>query len=488
MKQQVIAARAIQDMAARNRVTVLQNMANKAQRQTARGAAADTRAYVIPAGQHDDPTARHLVNTLLKSDIEIWEAGDDFEVRGQRYAAGSFVVPAAQPKIGLVQNLLARTLYPDNTWTRARDGSPLRPYDTATHTMAEMMGVRVDELRSEPEGDFQRLTGAVDRGLAAGGERLRLDGRHNASYQAVNLLLDAGVTVQRVDSAAMSLRPGDFIVSGADADTVRSIAEASGAEFNEIGVEPRVQHREVSRARVGMYKRYQGGNMDEGWSRLVLETFDFPYASVRDTEIQAGNLRASYDLILLPHDRTRSLMGGNDERFGPAPAVPEQYRSGLGEEGVAALKEFVEAGGTLVTIGGASEFAIEHFNLRVRDVTEGVPSTEFFCPGSTLRVHFDNTNPLAYGMPERGYALFWDSPAFEILPASDGERYQRIATYADRDILQSGWLVGEEYLSKKTAVVAAAVGEGQVVLIGVRAQHRAQTHGTFKLLFNTILR
>jgi hypothetical protein len=356
VRQQVIAARAIQDMAARNRITVLQNMAHKARRQTERGAEGEVQAYVIPARQHDGPTAKHLVNTLLKSDIEIWHAESGFEMDGMHYDAGSFVVPAAQPKVGLVRNLLARTLYPDNTWTRSRDGAPLRPYDTSTHTMAEFMGVRVDNLPAPPEGEFRRLEGPVERGSAVAGNRVLLDGRHNASYHAVNLLLDAGVRVERVTADAASLRTGDFVVAGADGDLLEDVAAASGAEFRTIGAEPRMQRPELQRARVGMYKRYQGGNMDEGWTRLVLETFAFPYASVRDSEIRAGELRANYDVIILPHDYTISLMGETGGRFGPPPPVPAEYESGLDEDGVAALREFVEAGGTLVAIGRSSDF------------------------------------------------------------------------------------------------------------------------------------
>jgi hypothetical protein len=488
VKQQVIAARAIQDVAARNRETVLRNMANKALRQTERGRNAATVSYVIPRRQHDGPTAAHLVNTLLKSDVEIWVAEGDFDVDGMVYQAGTFVVPAAQPKTGLVKNLLGRTLYPDNTWTRSREGAPLRPYDTSTHTMAEAMGVRVDELGTAVEGQFARLEEAVASGSTADADRLRLDGRHNASYHALNLLLDQGVTVNRVAADTAGSHAGDFIVSGASDDLVAHVAELTGAQFAAAGAEAGEAQAEVERGRLGVYQRYQGGNMDEGWTRLMLEQFDFPYTSVRDTEIKAGGLRAKYDVILLPHDRTSTLMGGNDSRFGPARPVREDYQSGLGDEGVEALQAFVEAGGTLVAIGRSSEFAIEKFSLRVRDVTAGLPSTEFFCPGSTLRVNFDTTHPLAAGMPANGYGLFWDSPAFELLPAGDSERYHRVVTYVDRDILQSGWLIGEEHLSNKAAVVAADVGDGQVVLVGIRAQHRAQTAGTFKLIFNSVIR
>ncbi len=488
VKQQVIAARAIQDLAARNRETVLANMANKALRQTERGRDAATRSYIIPLRQHDGPTSQRLVNTLLKSDIEIWEAQQAFDVDGMVYQAGTFVVPAAQPKTGLVRNLLGRTLYPDNTWTRGRDGSPLRPYDTSTHTMAEVMGVRVDELGVEVAGEFERLVEPTTLRHYSSGDRLRLDGRHNASYQAVNLLLDEGVQVERIDRAGGSLAVGDFVVLDAAPELLEAVASDSGAEFAAMDAGPGVEHHTIERQRLAMYQRYQGGNMDEGWTRLMLEEFDFPYTSLRDTEIQAGSLRDKYDVIVLPHDRTQTLMGGNDSRFGPARPVPEQYQSGLGDEGVAALREFVEAGGTLLAIGRSSDFAIEKFELRVRDVTAGLPSTEFFCPGSTLRVKFDTSNSLALGMPATGYGLFWDSPAFELLPASDSERYHRVVTYVDRDLLQSGWLIGEKYLANKAAVVSADVGDGQVVLVGIRAQHRAQTHGTFKLLFNAFIR
>jgi len=91
-------------------------------------------------------------------------------------------------------------------------------------------------------------------------------------------------------------------------------------------------------------------------------------------------------------------------------------------------------------------------------------------------------------MPSSGLVLFWESPAFEITPSNDNDDYEIVATYADRDILQSGWLVGEKHLSKKAAMVQAKYGQGRVVLIGFRPQHRAQTHGTFKLLFNALVR
>jgi hypothetical protein len=306
----------------------------------------------------------------------------------------------------------------------------------------------------------------------------------------VNLLLDRSVAVRRVDGASGGLRPGDFLVSGSSPSVLSEVARESGAAFEAIERIPSTGTHEVKRERVAMYQRYRGGNMDEGWTRFVLEQFRFPYRSVMDAEIRQGNLNAKYDVILLPHDSPATIEGKEEERRPgqPEDLYPPEYRSGVGEEGIASLKDFVANGGTLVTFGEAAEFAIESFDLRVRNVLEKVDSKEFFCPGSTLKTRFENDRPLAYGMPSAGVVLFWESPAFEILPSNDNDDYEIVATYADRDILQSGWLVGEKHLSKKAAMVTAKHGDGRVVLIGFRPQHRAQTHGTFKLLFNTMLR
>jgi hypothetical protein len=154
---------------------------------------------------------------------------------------------------------------------------------------------------------------------------------------------------------------------------------------------------------------------------------------------------------------------------------------------VAALKEFVNKGGTLVALGGASDFAIEQFSLGLRNSLAGLNTKEFWCPGSTLRLDIDNKLPEAYGMPERAFGVFLQgNMAFDLSNTAD-EKYHVIARYADREILQSGWLVGEQNLSKKAAMVTAGVGKGRVIVVGFRTQHRAQTYGTFKLLFNALI-
>jgi hypothetical protein len=505
--RQKVSAWATLDLAARNRETVLWNAYQKARRQTERGAQGKPTAYVIPANQHDPLTMAKMVNKLLVQGIDIRQVLKGLTTSdGTNYPAGSYVVPLAQPKLGLIRYLLGRTFYPDNEWTRNRDGSPMRPYDMATDTMFEFMGVRVDPVDEAITGDLQKLSSPIPitGKLGQAGTGFRMDGRLNDSFKALNLLIDRGVAVRRADKADQGFRPGDFIVAAGSEAILADVARQTGVDFTPLKGDVKQGSHEAKRLRIGMYQRYNGGNMDEGWTRLVLEQFSFPYTSLMDVDVKKSNLNDRVDVIILPEDSTASITG---ERGAPPPgatagaaggrgggegggaSAPPEYRSGIGAEGVNALRTFVQKGGTLVALGGAGNFAIERFALPIRNVLANRTSMEFWCPGSTLNVKFDNSNPLAYGMPAQGLALFMSgSPAFEIGSTDRGDQLEIIVRYADRNLLQSGWLLGESNLVKKAAMVAAKLGEGRVILIGFRAQHRAQTHGTYKLLFNALVR
>ncbi len=520
VERQKVSAWATLDLTARNRDTVLWNAYLKGKRQTERGAAGKPGAYVIPVTQHDPLTADLMINKLLIQGIEIKQASKTLSMpSGMTYGAGSFVISMAQPKMGLIRYLLDRTFFPDNDWTRNKDGSPIAPYDMATDTMFEYMGVRVDPIDDAKAIDDASLkilaaplhpVGKVSKGAAG----YFMSGNLNESFHAVNLLLAGGVKVRRVDKAAQGLSPGDFVVYTAPETTLTSIAEKTGVDFLPLQAAFSEGTHEIKKLRIGMYQRYGGGNIDEGWTRLTLEQFQFPAVPIMDAAIKKGNLDADFDVIVFPQDSTATIVGeaapaaGRGGRGGEttAPAgeaaaaagrgagggrggsTPPEYRTGIGADGVAALRAFVEKGGTLVTLGSASNFAIERFGLSVRDATAGKNTKEFWCPGSTLKIKVDNTNPIGYGMPQDALAVYlMGSPAFVLTPTQHNERYEVVARYADRDLLQSGWLVGEDTIAKTGGVVAAHVGSGKIVLIGFRTQHRAQTYGTYKLLFNTLI-
>lgn len=492
VEQQKIAALAIADIAARNKETVLKNAYLKATRQTQRGADAEVKAYIIPAEQHDGLTANKLVNVLLGQGVEVKRTNAELTHEGKVYGSGSYVITMAQPKQGVIRWLVGRTLYPDNEYTRDRNNDPIRPYDMSTDNVAEYMGVRVDPVNTAVEGNYPVVTETVAPvgTVTKGKNGYVLAGSSNDSFTALNLLWNNKVKVSRVTKAGNGLQPGDFIVSALSNNLANQIAKQTGVSFKALDIDASGQSQPVSRQRIALFQRYLGGNIDEGWSRLLLEKFEFPYTTLMDKELKAGELNKKYDVIILPDDNLSRMTGENLGEFsGNRPdAFPPEYRSGFGQQGVNTLKDFVEKGGVLLTFGQAGELPIEKFKLPIRNVVKGVPSKKFWSPGSTLKMNFDNTNPLAFGMPTTGLGLFTGgNEVYEVIPSDRNDKIERIITYTTRDILQSGWLLGEDVIAEKAAMVSVGMGQGKVVMIGFRPQHRVQTHGTFKLVFNSLV-
>src|SRR6185503_9012243 len=241
-------------------------------------------------------TAVKMVNKLLGQGVEVTRATKPFTTSaGLVYPEGSFVVSMAQPKMGLIRYLLGRTFYPDNEWTRDRDGSPTRPYDMATDTLFEFMGVRVDTLDEIAEIHDAALE-KVAAPLAPAGKVTRspngysIDGRLNDSFRAVNLLFDKNIAVRRVDKPSAGLRAGDFLIAAGAEPTLETVARQTGVDFSPLRAAVATGVHDTKRLRIAMYQRYGGGNIDEGWSRLTLEQFNFPYTSIFDPEIKKGGL------------------------------------------------------------------------------------------------------------------------------------------------------------------------------------------------------
>jgi hypothetical protein len=501
VERQKVAAWSLLDTLARNKDTILWHTYLKASRQTERGAKGKPAAYVISANQHDPLTLDKMINKLLGQGIDVMQSARGFTTEDNTtYPPGSFYVTLAQPKMGLIRYLLGETHYPDNEWTRRQDGTPIRPYDMGADVMAEFMGIKVDPLNNPIAADFVKVAALIEPvgKVAKGPAGYVIDGRLNDAFKAMNQLFDKDVPLRRVDAAGDGLRAGDFIVPASAPDAVvAEIARTTGVPFNPLKAAPKQAH-ELKRLRIGMYQRYRGGNMDEGWTRWIFEQSAFQFKDVYDAEIKKGNLNASYDVFIFPDDSTVTITGDESDRRGAGESgggrfagvpdtTPPEYRSGIGAEGVTAIKDFVQKGGTLVTLGGATDFAIAKLGLPVRNVVANLSTKEFFCPGSTLRVAIDNTNPLAYGMPPEGLVLFHYSPAFDVVATEFNDRNQIVVRYADRKIEQSGWLNGEKYIAGKTAMASVGYGQGNVVLIGFRTQNRAQTHGTYKFLFNALV-
>jgi hypothetical protein len=363
-----------------------------------------------------------------------------------------------------------------------------------------MMGVRVDHIAGPLKVETKLIAEAplAPGKVPAAKAGYTLSAKLDAAFKAVNQLQAKGVTVSRIDADAPGLTKGDFLVTGGAEADMKAIAKDTGVDFLPVTSVPATGTHPLKRMHIGLYQHYYGGNVDEGWTRWLIKQFGFDYNNLLDPELKKGSLNAKYDVIIIPDDSTSTLTGeaatgarggGGGEGYGRNPMeFPPEYRSGFGEEGVAALKDFVQKGGTIVTLGTASNFAMEKLGVRARNVLANVPSKEFWCPGSTLKVNVDTDSPLAYGMPKQALALYLSGdPVFAITPSNSNEKYQVIVSYQDRELLQSGWLVGETNITNKAAMISAEMGKGKVILIGFRAQHRAQTYGTFKLFFNALM-
>ncbi len=501
LRGQLAAAMATLEVAANNREMILRNMNAKAVRSIEKGRAEAPYAFLFPPGQRYPNTAHRLLKTLMEMSVEVHVAASPISVGDVTYPEGTFVVFASQTARPFLVSLLSRTVYRDNLWVRSQDGKPMMNYDFATQTMAEFKGVDVVEAEKFPEGSFREVTEMwMSEGVVEGSKiGYVLDGRINDCFKALNLLAKEGVEVHRVhesvDLGEESLPPGAFYVPrkrGVE-PKLRKVAEETHLRFHGLDEEPGFSHGPVKPLKIALYQRYWGGNMDEGWTRWLLEQYGFEYTTVMDEEVKEG-LRG-YDVFILPSDPPAFITGEGveewyEEKFKgtlTAPVLPPEYKTGIGEEGVEKVKEFVEKGGRVLALYESCEFAIEELGVPVRNTVKDLKPDEFHCPGSTIRVNIDNTHPLGYGMPEKGLILLRGNHAYAVKGGHWNENYSTVITYPEEDMMQSGWLIGEKHLARKAALIKAKMGDGDVVLYGFAPQMRALTDATFKVFFNALV-
>jgi hypothetical protein len=449
-------------------------------------------AFILPPEQRDPAAFRKLEELLLQGGIEIQHALEPFRADGDPYPPGTDIILMAQPYRAYVKTLLERQDYPVRT---GPNGRAEKPYDVAGWTLPAQMGVDVRTIvRTFEPPAMSRVTTAAIPPAEAWSDRkptyFVVDARGNGGAVAVNRLLATGMNVSWL-TAPIELRgykypAGSLVVTPAKnaknapnpTPVLQRIASQLGLRSDGVAGKAPTTIRPITRVRTALYKPWLA-NIDEGWTRWLLEQHEFTFKSLTDADVRAGALRTQYDAIVVPSEVAERLVGGQS-----ADAVPPEYAGGLGETGVAALKTFVEMGGTLVALNQATAFAINTFELPVRDVTRDVASTEFSCPGSIVRIDLDINQPLAYGMAPSTGGFCDQSAAFEILTPG---RVSTAARYGMANLLLSGWLEGEQVVVGRPAVVDVTVGAGRVVLLGFAVQHRAQSLATFRLLFNAIL-
>jgi hypothetical protein len=461
-------------------------------------------AFIIPAGQRDEGRAWEMARTLLMGGVEISIAEGPFTADEIEYGAGSLVIPMSQPFRSYAKDLLEIQRYPDRQLYPG--GPPERPYDAAGWTLPLAMDVATVQVMAPFTFDGRPVT--ADDGPAAGikggrGEAYLIDGAVNNSYRLINRALGKGYRVWR---------SGDQpAIGGGEGFSGGFVVEPPGGEG---GLQPWLEELEVTargtrrsgtspgarlrRIRLGVYQPWTA-SMDEGWLRWVLEKYEFHYSTLHNAEIQAGRLFERYDVIILPDISTADLETGVAEG-----ELPSEYIGGLGRQGGFALRDFVHSGGVLVAVNRSSDWAIEWLNVPVNNILTETAGTqendeekEFFCPGSLLRLELTGEpgTGLLFGMGESLPILYHGGPVFKILTEAEGPdvdvdraEVSMSGRYPGSNPLLSGWIQNSEVIERSGALADVSIGGkgGRVVLFGFSPYRRAQTNGSFRLLFNAI--
>jgi hypothetical protein len=490
---ELVATKALLETVARHRAEFLSNVAHMVRGATERGRSEAPFAFVVEPEQHDPVAARRLVELLQRHGVRVFASDDAFTLGRTAYAAGTVVIPTAQPYRAFLLTMLRPQRYPE---VIPHVGGPvLEPYDATSWSLPVSMGVAVSEAAVPVVADLTPLEESSWPGgkvtLGPGG--YALPHAADSSFAAMNRLLDNNARLywlrESVDGAAAV---GDIWVPAGEAgpDWLTALSRELHVPILPLSTSPKGEAWRVQRPRVGLYKPWVA-SMDEGWTRFVLERYGFAVDSLHNDALKSGSFTQTVDVLVFPDVAPEIITDGKptDERslrrWSP---LPPEYAGGVGKEGGDTLAKWVRDGGSVVALDEACGYLIDLFELPVANVIGGDEGAKVVAPGTMLRLLVDTSHPLGYGMRTEEAGYFNRSPAFRTRIPDARFGRQVVARYPDdvRDMLISGYLEGGEALERRAAVVDLEVGEGRVVLIGLRPQHRAQTVRTFKLLFNAL--
>ncbi|RYY26770.1 MAG: peptidase, partial [Sphingobacteriaceae bacterium] len=469
----------------------------------------DARGYIITANQPDFPTAIKFLNALIKAGIRIEKATADFTVAGKKYPAGSYVVKTDQAFRPHVLDMFEPQDHPNDFLYPG--GPPIRPYDSAGWTLAYQMGVQFDRILDAFKGPFQQLPyGQIQsppkQNLATtSGAGFLMSSQQNNAFIAVNDLLKAGAEVYRLPKGVTGTgETGTFFVSAGN--QAKAILDKSAAD---LGLKVAVINQKpadaikVNSMRIGLWDTY-GGSIPSGWTRWLLEQYHFPYVQVYPQEIDAGNLKDKYDVLLFVTRAIPPVGGEGRDRSlyadrAPKPEdIPAEFRKMMGnitpDKSIPQIKAFLEAGGSVVTLGSSTNLAY-HLGLPVHNhlveknstgADRPLPGTKYYIPGSVLRVQVDAAQAANWGMNNEADLDFDNSPVFKLDADAEGKGVKPLIWFPNDKPLRSGWAFGQSYLKDGVAGFSAKVGAGNLYAFGPDITFRGQSHGTFKLLFNQL--
>jgi hypothetical protein len=500
------ASKAVLEVAARYRYELIYDKYKAGADVLARFEKEPPYGYILPADQVDRSSATLLLERMMINGIEVYSADETFEHNGITYPEGTFVLPTSQPFGLFLKNIFEKQSYPDlreysHLWQglvnpEDWEGAPLRPYDGVGWTLPIQMGVEYREMSSSLSVGLT----AVERvrmpsAAPSGGGSFVFSHADNRSITAAMALLEAGAEVHWADEpftlGGQSYPTGTYVVRSGRVSNqqVRELAELTGLQFT--GGSPRVATTALRMPRIGLHKAWVA-SMDAGWITYIFDTYGIPFEPVTNAEIRTGDLHERFDVMIFSDQAASQIIEGH-----PVGTIPPDYVGGIGDEGIVALRDFVQSGGRLVCNNRSCDLPIEHFDLPVKNILSGVPADSFNCPGAILKVEFATSHPLAYGMPDRGMVFFSGGRVFEVeeddaeegaeAEGNDDISVEVVATYPDEPLLLSGWMIGDERIREKAAALDFSMGEGKVLAFGFNVHNRAQARSTMRLLFNALV-
>jgi len=441
----------------------------------------------------DPNNAVELLKRLRIANVDVYQAEEDFRAGGRQYSSGDFVVPLAQPARAYIKDLMERQHYPN--LREYPGGPPRRPYDITGWTLPLQMGVEAAAI-AEPFAAKMRKVNQPALNMKPVNPSSRwyaVERRFSNSYKLINRLLKEKQAVAELKEAWEDYPAGTFILerNGNNRDLLEKFSRKFQAPLRPLKEKPVSKMEPVRPLRIGIYQPWIPFVYDEGWLRLVLDEFGFDYQVIHNADFAGRKkLNDRFDLIIFGSQPAETIVKGmNPDTKMTPPGTPQtlpEYRGGIGKEGIRSVNDFINNGGRALFFNRAVNFAIQNLKLPAHNVLDKISRQNFFAPGSIVKMNLDLRSPLTYGMQSSVSAYISDPVALAL--DAYPRKIDEVGLFPQRALLESGWLVGGQQLFGKAALADIPVGKGRVVLYAFRVQHRAQTYGTFKLLFNALYR
>jgi len=313
----------------------------------------------------------------------------------------------------------------------------------------------------------------------------------NVKFEAIEQAAKAG----NVDLPAGSL------ILPASSEAREQIRQL-GLQAVAMAAAPNVPKHLVDLPRVAMYSTWSN-TQDVGWVRYAMDKFEVPFDLIYKERVKRGNLRASYDVIVIPSQGGRGgakgLVFDIESRGKPFAYTKssdfptlgiygesQDITGGMGLKGVEEFDKFVNDGGVLVTLGASSYFPAE-FGL-ARNVDAQRPSAAFYAPGPIVQAEILKPNhPIFYGYTERTIPVRWAGGPLLRVSGSEARNSTLMRFPGGDASVMSGLMRSAGETRGRPAVVEVPVGGGHIVMFATNPAYRWQNLGEFGMLANTIM-